>query len=307
MTNSKEKIEDIMSEENNEINIVSDAKLLEAGAYFGHRKNMWNPKMKQYIHSTKNGTHIIDIQKTQKALAFAFSFINKIAQKGGEFIFVGTKKQAKAITKEQALRSNSFYVSERWLGGTLTNRKTIFSRVRTMNDLEKLEELNWEGFTKKEGILKKKELIKLQKNLSGIRDMKNVPTIMIVADPMHDLIAIKEAKKSKDIKIIGITDTDCDPTLVDIPIPANDDSVKSLTLILTILADAIVKAKNGEVLFAFQPDEKIILPVDIEKKKPMNSRFGNRNFDNNRDREFKPRNREFKPHNNNDELKKEVK
>lgn len=282
----KEKMNDIKEEtvvetttETNANPIVSESKLLEAGVYFGHRKNMWNPKMKQYIHTVKHGTHIIDIQKTQKALEFAYSLIYKIAQKGGEFIFVGTKKQAKAIIKEQALRTNSYYVSERWLGGTLTNRKTIFSRVRLMEDLEQLETLNWEGFTKKEGILKKKELDKLQRNLMGIRDMKQVPSIMIIADPQHDLIAIKEAKKEKNIKIIGIADTDCDPTLVDVPIPANDDSIKSLTLILTILADAIVSAKNGETLFAFQDNSKIVLPSDPERKNNFNrNRFNsNRN------------------------------
>lgn len=251
----------------NDKKIISESKLLESGAYFGHKKNMWNPKMKQYIHTTKNGTHIIDVQKTQKALAFAFSLINKIAQKGGEFIFVGTKKQSKKIIKAQALRTNSYYVSERWLGGTLTNKRTIFSRVRTMEDLENLEQLNWEGFTKKEGILMKKNLTKLQKNLMGIRNMKYTPAIMIIADPQHDLIAIKEAKKDKNIKIIGITDTNCDPTLVDVPIPANDDSVKSLILILTILADAISYAKDGTTQFAFKEDEEIILPSDPERKR----------------------------------------
>ncbi|MGL5520424.1 MAG: 30S ribosomal protein S2 [Metamycoplasmataceae bacterium] len=273
-----------LSKENTE-KIVSDSKLLEFGVYFGHKKNMWNPKMKQYIHSTKNKIHIIDIQKTQKALSFAFSFIKKIAEKGGDFIFVGTKRQAKDIIKEQALRTNSFYVNERWLGGTLTNKKTIFSRVKTMENLEEMEANNWEGLTKKEGILQKKELSKLQRNFEGIRNMKFVPSIMIIADPNYDLIAIKEAKKVKNIKIIGIVDTNCDPGLVDIPIPSNDDSIKSLMLILTILADAIVSAKNGQVKFAFQPDEAIVLPPEfMEKKIQRDNAKGPRTFNSNRPR-----------------------
>ena len=246
--------------------IVSIKKLLEAGTYFGHRKSQWNPKMAPYIHTQKMNTHIIDVSKTQKSLELAYKLILKAAKKGASFIFVGTKKQAKDTIKEQALRTNSAYVNERWLGGTLTNNKTIFTRVRAMEDLEKLEERNFEGFTKKEGILKKKELDKLQKNLQGIRNMNSAPQFMIIADPMDDIIAVKESRK-RNIKVIGIIDTDCDPELVDLGIPANDDSIKSLNLIITILADAIVEAKNGTVKFAYQPDESIILPVDVNKER----------------------------------------
>ncbi|MGL5590449.1 MAG: 30S ribosomal protein S2 [Metamycoplasmataceae bacterium] len=256
--------------------IVSTKKLLEAGTYFGHRKSQWNPKMAPYIHTQKMNTHIIDVSKTQKSLELAYKLIYKAAQKGATFIFVGTKRQAKEVIKEQALRTNSAYVSERWLGGTLTNNKTIFSRVRAMEDLEKLEERNFEGYTKKEGILKKKELEKLQKNLQGIRNMNSTPQFMIIADPMDDLIAIKESRK-RNVKIIGIIDTDCDPELVDLGIPANDDSIKSLNLIITILADAIVEAKNGTVKFAYQPDDKIVLPVDVNKEKRQFTRNPNRN------------------------------
>ncbi|MGL5308858.1 MAG: 30S ribosomal protein S2 [Metamycoplasmataceae bacterium] len=258
--------------------IVSTKKLLEAGTYFGHRKSQWNPKMAPYIHTQKMNTHIIDVSKTQKSLELAYKLIYKAAQKGATFIFVGTKRQAKEVIKEQALRTNSAYVSERWLGGTLTNSKTIFSRVRAMEDLEKLEERNFEGYTKKEGILKKKELEKLQKNLQGIRNMNSAPQFMIIADPMDDLIAVKESRK-RNVKIIGIIDTDCDPELVDLGIPANDDSIKSLNLIITILADAIVEAKNGTVKFAYQPDDKIILPVDANKERRQFTRTPNRNFE----------------------------
>jgi len=265
--------------------IVSTKKLLEAGTYFGHRKSQWNPKMAPYIHTQKMNTHIIDVSKTQKSLKLAYKLILKAAQQGANFIFVGTKRQVKDIIKEQGLRTNSAYVNERWLGGTLTNSRTIFTRVRAMEDLEKLEAKGFEGFTKKEGILKKKELDKLQKNLQGIRNMNTPPQFMIIADPMDDLIAIKESRK-RNIKIIGIIDTDCDPELVDLGIPANDDSIKSLNLIITILADAIVEAKNGTIKFAYKPDDKIILPVDANKERRTFTKFPNRNF---RDGEYKKR------------------
>lgn len=241
--------------------IISINKLLEAGVYFGHKKDKWNPKMAPFIHGVKNGTHIIDVSKTYKALEIAYKLIYKMAEKGASFIFVGTKKQAKDVIKEQAIRTGSPYVNERWLGGTLTNSKTIFSRVRTMEDLENLEAKNFSGYTKKEGIIMKKELEKLQKNLNGIRNMQRIPQFMIIADPNEDLIAVKEAKK-KNIKIIGIIDTNTNPDLVDLGIPANDDSVKSLNLIITVLADAIIEAKNGKLKYAFQSDENIVLPVD---------------------------------------------
>lgn len=249
-----------MSETKKEI--VSKNKLMEAGVYFGTRKSQWNPRMKPYIVATKKGVHIIDIQKTKRTLEFAYNIVRKFAEKGANFIFVGTKKQAKETIKENALRTNSFYVSERWLGGTLTNNRTIFRRVRRMFDLEKLAENNFEGYTKKEGVLFQKELDKLQKNLNGIREMRYRPNVMIVADPIGDLIAVKEAQRLG-IKVIGVVDTNVDPTIVDIAIPANDDSVKSLSLIITILADAIVAAKNGAQKWAYQSDEAISLPEEL--------------------------------------------
>ncbi|WP_022935155.1 30S ribosomal protein S2 [Mesomycoplasma moatsii] len=241
--------------------VVSLNKLLEAGVYFGHKKDKWNPKMKPFIHGVKNGTHVIDVSKTHKALELAFRLLSKAAEKGATFIFVGTKKQAKDVIKEQALRTNSAYVNERWLGGTLTNSKTIFSRLRVMEDLEELEKRGFEGYTKKEGILLKKELEKLHRNLNGIRPLQRAPQFMIVADPNEDLIAIKEAKK-RNVKVIGIIDTNTDPELVDLGIPANDDSIKSLNLIITILGDAIVYGKGGQTKYAYQPDESIVLPQE---------------------------------------------
>ncbi len=247
----------------NKREIVSRDKLQEAGVYFGTRKAQWNPKMAPYIRGAQKGIHIIDTVKTKRALEFAYGMIKKYAEKGANFIFVGTRKQAKDTIKENALRTNSHYVSERWLGGTLTNNRTIFNRVKRMFELEKMQETDFEGYTKKEGVMFSKELAKLNKNLNGIRNMKFRPNVMISADPQGDLIAIKEAKRLG-IKVIGVVDTNVDPTIVDIAIPANDDSVKSLSLIITILADAIVEAKNGQALFAYQPDSAIVLPEDLK-------------------------------------------
>jgi len=255
--------------------IVSRDKMSEAGVYFGQRTSMWNPKMKPYILAAKNRVHIIDVMKTKKTLEFSYSLIKRYAEKGASFIFVGTRKQAKETIKENALRTNSFYVSERWLGGTLTNARTIFQRVKRMQELEKLAEKKYKGYTKKEGLEFDKELAKLQRNLNGIRNMRQKPQVMIIADPMTDIIAVKEAKKLG-IKVFGIVDTNVDPSIVDVAIPGNDDSIKSVTLIITILADAIADAKNGEIKFAYQPDEKVILPNDLvpewKKKREVNRR-----------------------------------
>ena len=266
-----------MSEEKNNLKkeIVSKNKLLESGIYFGHHKSKWNPKMKPYILTTKKGTHIIDITKTQKTIEFAYSIVKKFAEREATFIFVGTRRHAKETIKFNALRTNSFYVSERWLGGTLTNNKTIFARVKRMFELEKLAESNFEGYTKKEGVLFNKELEKLQRNLLGIKNMKSKPNVMIVANPKDDEIAIKEAKKLG-IKVIGIVDTNADPNLVDVAIPGNDDSIKSVSLVITIIADAIASVKGGDILFAYQDDSKIILPSEPKVKKPLKRKFGSK-------------------------------
>ncbi|EFF41470.1 30S ribosomal protein S2 [Mycoplasmopsis alligatoris] len=250
--------------------IVSKDKLLEAGAYFGHKTHQWNPKMRDYLvpNKTNRGAHIIDITKTQKYLEFAYSLINKFAAKKASFIFVGTKKQAHAAIKEAAERTQSYYVTERWLGGTLTNNQTIMSRVKTMEQLEAKAASGFKGYTKKEAILFQKELDKLHKNLDGIRNMRHIPQVMIVADPNEDEIAVKEAKR-KGIKVIGILDSNSNPDALDFGIPANDDSAKSIALVMTILADAIVKARGGKELFAYQPDENIVLP---EYQAPANAK-----------------------------------
>lgn len=247
--------------------IVSKEKLLEAGAYFGHKTSFRNPNMKPYIHMAKYGTHIIDLLKTTKALEFAYNIINKSASKNASFIFVGTKKQAKTTIVENAKRVNAYYVSERWLGGTFTNHEEIFKRVKVLEQIERLAETGYAGYSKKEAALWMKKLARLETNLSGIRTMKYAPHIMIVADPLENMNAIREARQ-KGIKIIGIADTNFDPNLLDIAIPANDDSVKSITLIITVLADAIATAQGQKALFAFQPDANIVFDDSSSPKTP---------------------------------------
>lgn len=261
--------------------IVSREKLLEAGTYFGHKTSQWNPKMKEFLLPKPNkGIHIINVNLTLNRLEFAYQYLHKLAasSKKANFIFVGTKRQAKETIKENAIRTKSHYVSERWLGGILTNSSTIFSRVKYMEELEKKAEKNFEGYTKKEGLIFKKELEKLHKNLDGIRTMNstnNFPNIMIIADPNEDAIAIKEARK-KGVKVFGILDSNTDPDLLDFGIPANDDSAKSISLIITILADAIATARGGNAKFAYQPDEKIVFPeFNLERANFRKNKFQN--------------------------------
>lgn len=266
----------------NEPEIVSREKLLEAGTYFGHRVSQWNPKMKQYIYGKRMGIHIIDIAKTQKALEYAYKILYKMALKPISFIWVGTKKQAKKAIEEAAARTNSVYVSERWLGGTLTNSQTIFKSVRVLEDLEKKKAAGYVGRTKKEGLECDKKIAKLQKNLGGIRKLANkgaFPQVMICASPLDDEIAIKEAKK-KGIKIFAINDTNTNPDLAEFVIPGNDDSTKSLTLILTILADAICAARGNKQLFAYKSNEEIILPE--EQKRDGQDKQNHSKYQNNR-------------------------
>lgn len=268
----KESLNENNAEMSAEPEIVSREKLLEAGTYFGHRVSQWNPKMKQYIYGKRMGIHIIDISKTQKALEYAYKLLYKMAQKPISFIWVGTKKQAKKAIEEAAARTNSVYVTERWLGGTLTNSQTIFRSVKELERLEELKKTNYEGYSKKEGLLFDKKIEKLLKNLGGIRKLSNkasFPQVMICASPIDDEIAIKEARK-KGIKIFTINDTNTNPDLADFVIPGNDDSTKSLTLIITILADAICAARGNKQLFAYKSNDEIILPEEIKKDSSLN-------------------------------------
>ena len=228
--------------------IVSMNYLLEAGVHFGHQKRRWNPKMKEYIYTTRDDIYIIDLQKTVKKMEEAYEAMKEIAQNGGKFLFVGTKKQAQEAAEESAVRTNMYFVNERWLGGTLTNFKTIRSRIRRMEEIETMEkDGTFEALPKKEVIQIKKEYDKLVKNLRGIREMKRIPQAMIIVDPRKEEIAIKEAR-ILGIPVFGIVDTNCDPDMVDYVIPGNDDAVRSVKLIIGTLTNAIDEVNRNEVI-----------------------------------------------------------
>ncbi len=227
--------------------VVSMSYLLEAGVHFGHQTKRWNPKMKEYIFTARDDIYIIDLQKTSRKIDEAYKALNAIAQNGGKILFVGTKKQAQEAAKEEALRSNMYYVIERWLGGTLTNFKTIRKRVGRLVEIENMEKEGvFSVLPKKEVIQIRKEYEKLDRNLSGIREMKKIPDALIIVDPRKEINAILEARKLN-IPVFGIVDTNCDPDDVDYPIPANDDAIRSVKLVLGVLTNAINEATGGEL------------------------------------------------------------
>lgn len=225
---------------------ITIEKLISSGSHFGHLSSKWNPSMKDFVIMEKNGIHVIDLKQTMKAIDKASDLISNVVRKDGEVLFVGTKKQAKDIIKDEAIRSNMHYIAERWLGGTLTNYVTIKKSIRHMKKLQKesQNEDEWENFTKKEILMLIKEKNKLELVLGGIKNMKRLPDVMFIADTNHENIAVSEANKL-DIPIIGIVDTDSDPSLIDIPIPANDDSYRTIQLITKQMADAILAEKKG--------------------------------------------------------------
>ncbi|ABB13786.1 MULTISPECIES: 30S ribosomal protein S2 [Carboxydothermus] len=226
--------------------VISMKQLLEAGVHFGHQTRRWNPKMAEYIFTDRNGIYIIDLQKTAKKLEEAYSFVRELSAQGGTILFVGTKKQAQDAIKEEAERCGMFYVNQRWLGGTLTNFKTIRKRVERLIEIEKMEQ---EGalsvLPKKEvaKILKEKE--KLSRFLSGIKEMKKLPDALFVVDPRKEKIAVAEARKL-DIPVVAIVDTNCDPDEVDYVIPGNDDAIRAVKLITSKIADAVIEGRQGE-------------------------------------------------------------
>ena len=243
--------------------VVSMNYLLEAGVQFGHQKRRWNPKMKEYIFTTRDDIYIIDLQKTVKKLEEAYEAMKEIAEKEGKVLFVGTKKQAQEAAEENATRTEMYFVNERWLGGTLTNFKTIRSRIRRMEDIEKMEEDGtFEALPKKEVIQIKKEYEKLNRNLRGIRDMKKMPQAMVIVDPKKEEIAIKEAR-ILGIPVFGIVDTNCDPDMVDYVIPGNDDAVRSVKLLIGVLTNAIAEVNGKEVIDYITEEEK---PAKAEKE-----------------------------------------
>ena len=236
--------------------VVSMNYLLEAGVQFGHQKRRWNPKMKEYIFTTRDDIYIIDLQKTVKKLEEAYEAMKEIAQNGGKVLFVGTKKQAQEAAEENATRTNMFFVNERWLGGTLTNFRTIRSRVRRMEEIEKMEQDGiFDMLPKKEVIQIRKEYEKLNKNLRGIREMKKMPQALVIVDPRKEEIAIKEAH-ILGIPVFGIVDTNCDPDVVDYVIPGNDDAVRSVKLLIGALTNAIAEVNGNEVLDFVSEDDK---------------------------------------------------
>ncbi len=246
--------------------VVSMNYLLEAGVHFGHQTKRWNPKMKEYIYSTRDDIYIIDLQKTVALLEKAYAKLNEIVANGGEVLFVGTKKQASEVCKEEAQRSGMYYVTERWLGGTLTNFKTIRKRVYRLEELEKQEQDGtFDLLPKKEVIKLKKEYEKLNRNLCGIRDMKKLPQAVIIVDSTKEYNAIREAN-ILGIPVFGIIDTNCDPDNVDYVIPGNDDAVRSIKVILGVLNNAIIEAKGGTLVDYVTDDDKKSTKVKEERK-----------------------------------------
>lgn len=235
--------------------VVSMRKMLENGVHFGHQTRKWNPKMKQFIYTAKNGVYIIDLAKTQAKLEVAYDALKKIAEDGGKILFVGTKKQAQATILEEALRSGSFYINQRWLGGTMTNFRTIQKSIKKLLEIEEMEANGQLAvYTKKEQavLLQKKE--RLENFLGGIKGMKKLPDAIFVVDPLEEHNAVAEARKLN-IPVFALIDTNADPDLVDFPIPSNDDAVRSIKLMVSVIADAILEAKGGVLEVAHQEDE----------------------------------------------------
>jgi len=236
--------------------VVSMNYLLEAGVQFGHQKRRWNPKMKEYIYTSRDDIYIIDLQKTVKMLEEAYDAMKKIAEAEGKVLFVGTKKQAQEAAEENAVRTDNYFVNERWLGGTLTNFRTIRSRIKRMEDIENMEKDGvFNLLPKKEVIKIRKEYDKLNKNLRGIREMRKLPNALVIVDPKKEEIAIKEAR-ILGIPVFGVVDTNCDPDMVDYVIPGNDDAVRSVKLMIGVLTNAICEATGRELVDYITEDEK---------------------------------------------------
>ena len=228
------------------MSVVSMKQLLEAGVHFGHQTRRWNPKMAPYIFAERNGIYIIDLQQTVGLIDEAYDFMRKVGESGKPVLFVGTKKQAQAAIKDEAERCGMYFVNERWLGGMLTNHKTISKRIERLEEIRQMQEDGTiEKYAKKEALKMIAEADKLEKYLGGIKDMKGMPGAIFVVDPKKERIAVKEAR-ILGIPVVGMVDTNCDPDDVDYIIPANDDAIRAVKLITSCMADAIVEAKQGE-------------------------------------------------------------
>lgn len=245
------------------MSVISMKQLLEAGVHFGHQTRRWNPKMAEYIFTERNGIYIIDLQKTVKKIEEAYFFIREVVMNGEDVLFVGTKKQAQDSIKEEAERSGQFYVNSRWLGGMLTNFKTIRKRIDRLNQLKEMEENGiFDVLPKKEVTRLRGEMQKLEKNLGGIKDMKKLPGALFIVDPKKERIAIHEARKLG-IPVVAIVDTNCDPDEVDYVIPGNDDAIRAVKLIASKIADAIIEARQGE---QFEPEQAAEASVEEEEE-----------------------------------------
>ena len=251
--------------------VISMNYLLEAGVHFGHQKRRWNPKMKEYIYTPRDDIYIIDLSKTVKKIEEAYDALKKIAENGGKVLFVGTKKQAQEAVEEAAVRTNMYFMNERWLGGTLTNFKTIRGRIRRLDEIEKQEEDGtFDLLPKKEVVNIKKEYEKLNKNLRGIREMKKTPDALVIVDPRKEDIAIKEAHKLG-IPVFGIVDTNCDPDVVDYVIPGNDDAVRAVKLLIGALTNAIAEVNGNEVIDYVTEDGKEFKRPNKREGRPNNN------------------------------------
>jgi small subunit ribosomal protein S2 len=247
------------------LSIVTMKQLLEVGVHFGHQTKKWNPKMKKYIYTDKNGIYIIDLQETQRLLIEAYEYVKKVASEGGTILFVGTKKQTQDIIESYAKECGMPYVKNRWLGGTLTNFETITKRTKRIDEIEDMEKSGiFEKLPKKEVLGIRKEYEKLLFNIGGIRDMKKLPDVLYAIDPNKEMIAIREARKLG-IPIVAITDTNCDPDLIDFIIPGNDDAIRSCNLITGVICEAVKKGKEQKVKLEESPEEKEAKELEEEK------------------------------------------
>ena len=255
--------------------VVSMKQLLECGVHFGHQTRRWNPKMKPYIFTERNGIYIIDLQKTVKGLERAYDFVREVAKSGGSILFVGTKRQAQDPIREEALKAGQYYINQRWLGGLLTNFATIHHKVTRMVELQEMEENGTiNRYPKKEIIQLRKEREKLEKYLSGIKDMKDIPDALFVIDPRRETIAVLEAHKLG-IPVISIVDTNCDPDVIDYPIPGNDDAIRAIELVVGLMANAFIEGRQGQdsrverAKDEEEPAEEEVVPVMPEELDPV--------------------------------------
>ncbi len=248
--------------------VITMKQLLEAGVHFGHQTRKWNPKMKKYIFAARNDIHIIDLQLTVGLVEDAYRFVVETVRAGKSILFVGTKRQAQEAIKEEAERCGQFYINSRWLGGTLTNFKTIRSRIDRRNRLEKMEESGeFDLLPKKEVLGLKKEMSKLNANLGGIKEMRTLPGALFIVDPHDEDIAVQEARKLH-IPIVAITDTNCDPDLIDYVIPGNDDAIRAVKLLSSVIANAVIEANQGVAYNAEAPVEEEAAPAEEAAEAP---------------------------------------